>query len=516
MEGMRTIRILLSLFFATSAFAAADLQFRTVSPNANAPVEPGAKVTYSFALSNYGDAAALLPVLTMPLPPGAHLIGVNTVVPTAVCSETNGVVTCVALPVNPRGSGVIVFDVTAPMVGGSYPTTANLSSSTDPKDDTAVVVLTVFRDFTVTSTADTGSGSLRQTILDTNEVCVDAATCRVHFNLGAPLATITPLTPLPAITSCSVTIDGGTKDVTPDFIFPRRVALSGSELKEGNGLVVSSSCATRGDAGGVVINGLAIHSFPENGILVSDSVNGVSITRDFIGLDATGTIGMGNRLRGVAAFTSGGVSVNQSNISGNGRSGVYFWSAADSSVGASRLFHNGACGIFTRIGNVHFVENEIAHNGGFGIAVARGTVRVLIDRNIIYENTAIGIDRGLDSLSVDDPLIPNAPVITDSTYDAASNETRVAFQFNFTPEQATNFGSILRVQIFASTKVDGWGRSDADRLIAIADVFREASSVVRVRGDFRGQTITAMANVYHLGDDFYGDATEISNGVVSH
>jgi hypothetical protein len=44
----------------------------------------------------------------------------------------------------------------------------------------------------------------------------------------------------------------------------------------------------------------------------------------------------------------------------------------------------------------------------------------------------------------------------------------------------------------------------------IADVVREATSVVRVLGDLRGQTITAMANVYHLGDELYADVTEIS------
>src|SRR5205823_7264071 len=263
------------------------------------------------------------------------------------------------------------------------------------------------------------------------------------------------------------------------------------------------------------INGLAIHSFPENGILVSESAERVSITRDFIGLDPTGTIGMGNRLRGVAAFTSGRVGVFRSNISGNGRSGVYFWSATNPEVSQSRLFHNGACGIFSRVGQLYVSDNEIARNDGFGIAVARGAKQVVINRNLIYENVAIGIDRGLDSLSINDPLIPNAPVISDATYDAKSNATFITLRIDLTPEQAKEFGSFPVVQVFASTKVDGWGRSDADRLIADEFIAPGGTAVIRVAGDFRGQTITAMANLRHIADDLYADATEISNGVVS-
>src|ERR1051326_5829314 len=141
---MRTIRILLAVFLAMPVFAAADLNLSSSSPQLFQNFEPGSKVTYIWTFFNNGDGRAELPTLTMPLPPGAHLIGVNTPVPTASCSETNGVVSCTALPVEPKTQGVIAFDVTAPSTGGAYTSTASLTwvGNTSPK--TSNVTLNIF------------------------------------------------------------------------------------------------------------------------------------------------------------------------------------------------------------------------------------------------------------------------------------------------------------------------------------------------------------------------------------
>ena len=292
-------------------------------------------------------------------------------------------------------------------------------------------------------------------------------------------------------------------------------SISGAALKAGNGLEIHSSCPGAA-AQTLTVSGLAIHSFPYSGISISATTNHVTIAHDFIGLDPTGTLGMGNGLWGVAAFSGSGVVINSSNISGNGRSGVYLWSASAASVSGSRMFHNGACGIFDRVDSSLISGNEIGRNGGFGVAVARGTKRVVIDRNLIYENVAIGIDRGLDSLSINDPFIPNAPVISDATYDPATNTTLITMRIDLTAEQGAAFGHSTSAQIFANSKLDGWGRSDADRVVFRDWIASNSPVTVRVPGDLRGQTITAMANIYHFTDDFYGEATEISNGVVSH
>ena len=65
--------------------------------------------------------------------------------------------------------------------------------------------------FTVTNTADSGAGSLRQAITDANAL-VGADT--INFNIpGAGVHTISPASALPAITS-PVTIDGYTQPGT--------------------------------------------------------------------------------------------------------------------------------------------------------------------------------------------------------------------------------------------------------------------------------------------------------------
>ncbi|RZK52064.1 MAG: hypothetical protein EOO59_14165, partial [Hymenobacter sp.] len=70
--------------------------------------------------------------------------------------------------------------------------------------------------FTVTNTADSGTGSLRQAILDVNATTA-AAPHTIVFNIpsasltgsfGSKRALIALSTPLPAITAASVTVDG--------------------------------------------------------------------------------------------------------------------------------------------------------------------------------------------------------------------------------------------------------------------------------------------------------------------
>src|SRR5438132_474984 len=62
--------------------------------------------------------------------------------------------------------------------------------------------------FTVTNTNDSGAGSLRQAILDAN---ANAGADTIAFNIpSSGVQTITPATPLPAITD-PVTIDGYTQ-----------------------------------------------------------------------------------------------------------------------------------------------------------------------------------------------------------------------------------------------------------------------------------------------------------------
>ena len=76
--------------------------------------------------------------------------------------------------------------------------------------------------YTVTTTADSGAGSLRQAILDAN---TNAGADTIAFDIpGSGVHTITPLTALPAITQ-SLTIDGYTQTGASAQHEPLRAAL---------------------------------------------------------------------------------------------------------------------------------------------------------------------------------------------------------------------------------------------------------------------------------------------------
>ena|ERR1051326_6040693 len=493
---MRTIRILLAVFLAMPVFAAADLNLSSSSPQLFQNFEPGSKVTYIWTFFNNGDGRAELPTLTMPLPPGAHLIGVNTPVPTASCSETNGVVSCTALPVEPKTQGVIAFDVTAPSTGGAYTSTASLTwvGNTSPK--TSNVTLNIFRDFTVTSSSDGGAGSLRQTILDSNAVCKDTATCRIHFSL---LQSIIALSPLPVITSTNAIFTTDIPDTTPMFD-PRKVTIDGSQLTKGDGLVVTTN-------GWVQIVGLAIQRFPWNGVVAFGGRGRTDVDRALIN---------DNGLRGVAAFSNGIVQVTGSVILRNQRSGIYVGSADRTSIAGNSITLNGASGVFIGAPHADLALNVISNNADFGIAIPKSVNLVTLYDNSIHQNGVLGIDRGLDFRSINDPAVPNAPTITDATYDAATNTTSVTIRWDPTPEQVANFGHIARLFLFANTTVGGYGKPEAEQHLLDQTLPPDNTATVKVDGDLRGKVLTAYVSVYRFGDDAYPDSSELSDGTTVH
>ena len=72
---------------------------------------------------------------------------------------------------------------------------------------------TLLSTFLVSNTGDSGPGSLRQAILDSN--AATGATNTIDFDIpGTGVQTIAPLSPLPAITN-PVLIDGNPSRVTP-------------------------------------------------------------------------------------------------------------------------------------------------------------------------------------------------------------------------------------------------------------------------------------------------------------
>jgi hypothetical protein len=201
--------------------------------------------------------------------------------------------------------------------------------------------------FTVNTTADSGPGSLRQIILDSNS---NPGADTINFQIGKGTQTIAPASPLPVITD-TVTIDGTTQ---PGFAGTPIIELNGTNagfFADGLSFVTASSTVR-----GLVINRFSIGS----GIsfnLFSDNV----IAGNFIGTDVTGTIALGNR-EGVTIF--GGSSGN--------------------TIG----------------GTTSAARNVISGNLGAGLSIFSGTGN-LVQGNFIGTDVTGTVDLGNSNLGVD-------------------------------------------------------------------------------------------------------------------
>jgi hypothetical protein len=159
--------------------------------------------------------------------------------------------------------------------------------------------------FTVTNTNDSGTGSLRQAILDANSM----GGGMINFAIaGGGVHTISPMTVLPTITQ-SVTIDGYTQSGSSQNTNPPTMGLntvlqielsginSGSNF---NGLTIN--------APNCIVRGLVINRFVHNAMDISS--NGNVITGNFIGTDPAGTAALPNGTGGNGAVIFNGSSSN--------------------------------------------------------------------------------------------------------------------------------------------------------------------------------------------------------------
>jgi hypothetical protein len=189
----------------------------------------------------------------------------------------------------------------------------------------------------VSSTADSGPGSLRQAILDANaHTGADTITFAVP---GDGVHTIQPLSALPVVTE-SVTIDGTTQ---PGY--------TGSPLIELDGHLAGSgadgvSIQTGGLAMTILVKGLAINRFAGSGISItcgSATNASVVIQGNRIGTDPSGTQALGNgtgvySLWSPAHVTIGGTAAGAGNlISGNARNGIEIFGAGFAVIQGNRI-----------------------------------------------------------------------------------------------------------------------------------------------------------------------------------
>jgi len=250
--------------------------------------------------------------------------------------------------------------------------------------------------FIVTNTNDSGTGSLRQAILNAN---TNPGSTIAFAIPGLGAHTITPTSALPTVTA-AVVLDATTQ---PGYAGSPIVTLDGSLAGLGvNGLVIS--------AGNSVVTGLVIRGFQAqflvgggNGIVLMTG-GGNTIRSNFIGTDRTGTQAAGNAGDGIQIFGSssnviGGSSLSSMNlISGNGN-GIRILGVSDANivsnnrigteVGGTASLGNFGDGAVVVGGNANLVtQNLISGNGGNGVNISGGAINTVVQGNRIGTNAA--------------------------------------------------------------------------------------------------------------------------------
>lgn len=342
-------------------------------------------------------------------------------------------------------------------------------------------------EYVVTSTSDSGPGSLRQAILDVNRDCTDSNTpCRIEFAVDpAETLTLRPESALPAVTG-AVHIDGGS-----------RVVLDGSAAGGAHGLLLNGS---------VGVTGLTIRNFSGNGI----EANG---GRAVIRLNQL----VENGARGVQV--NGGEALVADNVlSRNRRAGGFFWTSGEVRAERNVIVGNGASGLFfhkpavSRIAS-HAKDNFIAFNAHAGIGLSLAADGEFAE-NTFQGNVNAPIDVGLDgdTRETRDGLpgqggLVGAPILTSARFDGTGTIVtgRLA-------RRGAGFLVRQRVILYATA-----GPGAKTEVVAVVNpeegsLFRDDMFSVRIERDLRGHSLQAASwaiYVYNL-DDFARGTSELS------
>jgi hypothetical protein len=415
---MRRAILILTLLASTAAFAQGqpDLVVELVPDDL---VVPGLPLTIHVHYFNRAGAS----------PATGTVITLTSTVPFAElpagCTASGTPATCNVHTVG-TGTHALTLKVLPPDASGqTFPFTAEIDSieaDTVPSDNVATVSLTTEQTYFVTTTADSGPGSLREAINTANPLCTEER-CLIAFripNATAPWVTIATATPLPPITATDLLIDGGTQtrffgDTNPDG---PEVELTGVANREGDGIVYRGCGFFR-------LRNMTVNGFPGSGVLLTSffacrSTSSAEVSQNYIGTDPTGTRAVRNQ-RGVYLDGVPFATIAENVISGNMRSGVYVVQGRvrvqKNRIGLTRAgtpLGNGASGVYIspNASGSDVSENSIGFNAHWGIAIGTGASLVSAGGNSLQGHFGLGIDWGHDMNPLNGPFPAFAPEIT--------------------------------------------------------------------------------------------------------
>ncbi len=513
------------VFFLFAAFpAAATVSISLESDGSQQPVTSGSRVAWTLSASRSVEdtnTEAVELVITMTAP--SVIANVTASGNQWSCTTSSSTTVCrtslaAAAPFSNRLR--VEFDAPATADGGRFVIPATLATSlpnTHPSISTEMVVNT-YRTFAVTTADDFGAGSFREVIARANERCDFTAACLITF--AGPM-TIEPQSPLPAVTACNLTIDGGiAPDTSQDF--PRPVEISGAKAGFANGLEILSEC-------GVKLRGLTVNNFAENGIrLVETKATDYRVQWTlfvegcFIGTDTNASEARPNGLRGIAVESPlASVVILNSTISGNQRSGVAVWAASSIEIDSCRIgvgrderaLGNGASGILVNGGNA-LIRSTVAYNRDFGVAVGPDALHVDAGIDGLFANGVLDYDWGLNGPTRTDPAgrMPPAPELIDAVYDPARNKTTVR---GVLPAEGRHVGfhqySIRIYESSGGRYIDQFAQTNI-----AATVTGDISFTMNVTGDLRNHVLVGQTIFSEDVQEGETDSSEISVPIVAH
>ena len=375
-------------------------------------------------------------------------------------------------------------------------------ATTDTSSELSVPLQAVTnnQDYPVTTTSDSGRGSLRQAIIDaSNGICSEDFPCRISFVFPGPAhVTIVPRAPLPPITRSGITIDGG-------------------KIIEVDATITISSA--NGDLAGDSIQDLMIANADGPGILIDASANSI-LDPTIIGSTIVSNRGDGVLVRGNVPFVHNGTfgsgnRMVKNTITGNGGDGVKleggFFELDSNTIESNDI------GVEIQSGaQAHLESNTIAFNRGVGLSIAStdpAAFKASI-ANPIYANGGDAIRQ--------QPTVQAAPVLTSATYDPTTGVATV--QGTVVP--AGIQGWTTAIDLYAAQDPEAGGRGSGEKLLLssysvepVGPTFTFTTGV-----DVRGMRVSATATpfIYEgfktapdiFGQGFrYGTTSEMSRAI---
>ncbi len=326
--------------------------------------------------------------------------------------------------------------------------------------------------YTVTTTADTGAGSLRQAITDANG---NAGADTIAFNItGSGVHTISPATALPTITEALMINGYSQPGASANTNAPNQgtnaviqIEIDGTALGV-NGVGITATAV-------VTIRGLAINRCANSGIRIGGAGgNGSIVAGNFIGTDPSGSSRPGAQYYGInidgaqAVVVGGTAPADRNVVSANDASHVFISDSGGSNTvvkgnllglnaaGTAAIHgqYNNEGGVYVRVGTGVLVggptaadRNVIAGNGfygvGIGYTVGGTTAQGTIQGNYIGTDVTgtVPIPNGYGISLPDSNNIVKGNVIGASTQQAITSEggANELIQGNFigTDETAT-------------------------------------------------------------------------------